>query len=454
MNLPVKHLSIVNALARLPGVPWKRISRFVFCGLLASLLFVVAPAFGQSLANLQHEAVQNRALIQKYRLALESARREEAYQKGNFWPTVDIGYRANALDEATPIESKENSRLGGAISYNLFNGFRDQHNLAAAQYATQTEAYLLESVAQDLQRDIALTYLDLYQKKAFLLIADDQLALIKKRLTDTQSRFEVGLVPKNEVLRIIVEKNEALQQQHRAIAGVEKSRNRLAFATDAAIELAQLTFSEFASLPQMEPFDALKTAMLSQRSEINALKKRLALLEEKAQATRFALWPTADITAGYNRFGNDFFLENDDEYKDETRVQLNLNMNLFDGFKKYERIKQANLAVEQTRLDLTELENLLTTDLQNRLLDLQVARENLTVAHSAISEAEENERITEDAFNAGVETATNMLDAILNLSRARFNETIARNGVFRNHFLLQRTTNGFPALPIEEIQSE
>jgi len=96
----------------------------------------------------------------------------------------------------------------------------------------------------------------------------------------------------------------------------------------------------------------------------------------------------------------------------------------------------------------------LTTDLQNRLLDLQVARENLVVAHSAIAEAEENARITEEAFNAGVETATNMLDAILNLSTARFNEISARNDVFRNHFLLQRTINGFPAKPIEEKQSE
>lgn len=409
---------------------------------------------GQSLSDLQHQAVQNRALIQKQRLALESARREESYQKGNFWPSVDVGYRANALDEATPIESKENSRLGGAISYNLFNGFRDRHDLAAAEYATEAQAYLLESVAQDLQRDIALTYLDLYEKEAFLQIAEDQLALLEKRLADTQGRYEVGLVSKNEVLRITVEKNEALQQQRQALAEVEKSRNRLAFATGAAIELAQLAFSEFESLPQIEPYDTLKTTMLAQRSEINTQKKRLALLEEKAQAIRFALWPTVDIAAGYNRFGNDFLLEKDDEYEDETRIQLNLNMNLFDGFQKYERIKQANLAVEQAQLDLTELENQLSTDLQNRLLDLKVAHENLTVAQSAISEAEENERITEEAFKAGVETATNMLDAILNLSTARFNETTARNNVFRSHFLLQRTINGFPAQPLKEKKSE
>ncbi len=204
----------------------------------------------------------------------------------------------------------------------------------------------------------------------------------------------------------------------------------------------------------MGALDEVKTTMLANRSEINAQKKSLAALEEKAQGSRYALWPTADISAGYNRFGDDFLIDKDDEYEDETRVQLNLNMNLFDGFQKYERIKQAKLAVEQARLDLTELESQLSTDLQNRQLDLQVAHENLTVAQSAISEAEENVRITEEAFNAGVETATNMMDAILNLSTARFNETTARNNVFRNHFLLQRTINGFPAQPIEQNQNE
>ncbi len=451
MNQLVKHFSLVRAPADLSTVSyWKQILHFVFCGLLASLLFVTSPVMGQSLSDLQHEAVQNRALIQKYRLALESAQREEAYQKGNFWPTVNLGYRANSLDEATPIEPRESSRLGGAISYNLFNGFRDQHSLAAAKHATAVQSYLLDSVAQDLQLDIALNYLNLYEKKAFVKIVDDQLALIDKRLADTQSRFEVGLVSKNEVLRITVEKNEALQQQRQAVANVQKSRNQLAFAAGSPVESGQLTFTEFSTLPNIGVFDAFKTTMLEKRSEINAQKKSLAALEENAQASRSALWPTADISAGYNRFGDDFFLDKDDEYKDETRVQLNLNMNLFDGFQKYERINQTRLAVEQAQLDLTEIENRLLTELENRFLDLDVAQENLTVAQSAISEAEENVRITEEAFNAGIETATNMLDAILNLSTARFNQTTARNSVFRNQFLLQRTIDGFPAQPVEE----
>ncbi len=455
MNQPVKHFSIVPAPADLSTVSYrKQILHFVFCGLLVSLLFVTSPVMGQSLSDLQHEAVQNRALIQKYRLALESAQREEAYQKGNFWPAVNLGYRANSLDEATPIESRESSRLGGAISYNLFNGFRDQHTLAAAKHATAVQSYLLDSVAQDLQLDIALNYLNLYEKKAFVRIVDDQLALIEKRLADTESRFEVGLVSKNEVLRITVEKNEVLQQQRQAAANVQKSRNQLAFATGSPIKIDPLPFTEFSTLPSISAFDAFKTTMLENRSEINAQKKKLALLEEKAKAVRFALWPTADISAGYNRFGDDFFLDKEDPYKDETRVQLNLNMNLFDGFQKYERIKQARLVVDQAKLDLTEIENQLLTELENRFLDLGVAHENLTVAQSAISEAEENVRITEEAFNAGVETATNMLDAILNLSTARFNETTARNSVFRNQFLLQRTIDGFPAQPIKENQSE
>lgn len=437
-----------------PGAQRKSIFNFVLLGLIISLLFLVSPTMAQSLSDLQHQAVQNRALIQKCRLALESAQREEAYQKGNFWPSVNLGYRANALDEATPNESKENSRLGGVISYPLFNGFRDRHNLAAAKQATAAQSHLLESVAQDLQLNIALNYLDLYERKAFVKIVEDQLALFEKRLTDTQSRFEVGLVSKNEVLRITVEKNEALQQQRQAAANVQKSRNQLAFATGSPIEAARLNFAEFDTLPERNAIEALTAAMLESRSEINAQKKSLAVLEEKVQATRSSLWPTADIAASYNRFGDDFFLDKDDEYKDDTRIQLNLNMNLFDGFQKYERIKQAQLAVEQAQLDLTEIETLLITDLENRFLDLQVAYENLTVAQSAISEAEENVRITEEAFNAGVEAATNMLDAILNLSTARFNQTTARNSVFRNHFLLQRTIDGFPAQPIEEKQSE
>lgn len=424
--------------------------RTLLWGFCLGLLGLTTTAGGQPLSELQWQAVRNRPLIQKYRLSLESAQREIAYKRGQFWPILDLGYRANALNEATPFEPKKNSHWGGTISYNLFNGFRDHYNLAAAKHAEKIKAYALAGIAQDLQLSIAIVYLDLFEKKTFLKIVEDQLALIEKRRTDTQSRFEVGLVSKNEVLRLTVEKNEILQKQRQAEANVEKSRNQLAFATNTSIQMNNLLFKEFELLPNIDSFEILKENMLQNRSELKALKATVALLTEDAQAARSGLWPSADIAASYNRFGDDFYPNKYDEYRDENRIQLNLNINLFDGFQKYERIKQKELAVEQARLDLTELENQLITELNNRIIDLNVAKENLTVAQSAIAQAEENVRITEEASKAGVETATDMLNAILNLSTARFNRTSARNNVFRNHFFLQRTIDGFTAEVIEQ----
>lgn len=444
LHLPTDRL--FRHLFYLTGQNW----RLIFCGFLIGLFSMLPAAEGQTLIELQEKAIRNRALIQRYRLALENAQHETRYRKGRFWPSLDVGYRANMLDEATPFESKENSRLGGAISYNLFNGFRDRYDLAAAKQAEKISGYELTGIAQDLQLNIALLYLNHFEKKTFFKIVEDQLALIEKRRADTQSRFDVGLVSKNEVLRLTVEQNEAVQRQHQAKADVEKSRNQLAFATGTDSHSLKFLFNEFDILPEVATIEELETKMLKNRSELNALTTTVALLVENAQAARSGLWPTADIAAGYTRFGDDFLLEKDDQYQDETRIQLNLNVNLFDGFRKYERIKQARLAVAQARLDFTELKNRLLTELKNRYIDLTVARENLAVAQSAIAEAEENVRITEEASKAGVETATDMLNAILNLSTARFNLTASRNSVFRNYYFLQRTIDGFTAEFIEQ----
>jgi len=115
-----------------------------------------------------------------------------------------------------------------------------------------------------------------------------------------------------------------------------------------------------------------------------------------------------------------------------------VTMNLFDGFAKYAGISKARLAAQEVRYQINELKLSLSTELHNTYLDFQVSVENLDVARVAISQAEENLRITDAGFAEGVETATDVLDAVLFLSRARQNLVNARSRVFLDWFRLLR----------------
>ncbi len=56
-------------------------------------------------------------------------------------------------------------------------------------------------------------------------------------------------------------------------------------------------------------------------------------------------------------------------------------------------------------------------------------------------QAEENFRITDVSFKEGVETTTDVLDAIFYLSRAKYNFINARNKLFLDYYRLLRITD-------------
>ena len=111
--------------------------------------------------------------------------------------------------------------------------------------------------------------------------------------------------------------------------------------------------------------------------------------------------------------------------------------------KKYSRTAQAREQSRKIGYDLRELENNLKALLKNTILDLNVAFDNLEVAESGRAEAQENLRVTDLSFSQGLSTSTEVLDAIFNLSRARFNKINAYTQVFENDFRMKRLVETF-----------
>jgi outer membrane protein TolC len=72
-----------------------------------------------------------------------------------------------------------------------------------------------------------------------------------------------------------------------------------------------------------------------------------------------------------------------------------------------------------------------------------VSLKNISVTRTGIAQAEESLRVVELSFEEGVETATEVLDAIYLLSRAKLNFISAKRTVFLNYYQILRTIEGF-----------
>lgn len=415
-------------------------------GWIAGLLLVVlsTEALPQTLAELQQQAVSNRKVVAAARTRLEQSRLDVKIGKSPFLPALDLGYKANRLDESSSFENERNSELSGTLSLNLFSGFRDKYQLASAEQIKRAREYELQTVIEDLKLAVAVRHMAIYANRQTLIVADDQLSLLKKRYEDAVYRNSVGLIKRNDVLKFKVEMDDAFIVREKARADYEKSINLLQYEIHAQVVEATLNFAELEEIPQLQAPEYYHHMMGQHRSEIKALEMVLAARQETAKAKWAAYYPSLNLSAGYRHYGDEYtWGMHADDGEAETRLQARVDLNLFDGFRKGGIVKRYKLDVRRARLDLAELKQLLKTTLDNSLLDYDVSLKNLSVARTGITQAEESLRVVELSFEEGVETATEVLDAIYLLSRARTNFITAKSTVFLNYYQILRTIEAF-----------
>jgi len=413
-----------------------------FSFLVIIVLYAVT-TYGLDLAGMQDMALNNRKIVQRYVTNFERSRKDILLAKGGYYPSVDISYIVNSLDEPSITETDENSIATGHISWNLFSGFGDKYNLQSATLLSEVERYRLEGIKQDLQLDVALAYLGVYERRANLKVADSAFQTLEKVYKDGESRYQVGLIGKNELLKFRVDYDNADITQKAAGAGLKKSVQMLSFQIGGNINLSELDFGDFNILPTPIDQDAYTRKMLTERSEIKALETSIEATASQEKLALSGYYPRLDAVGSYRRYDDNYINGNGSVSDDELRAQLVMSMNLFQGFTTEVTVSKAKLQTRSLRYDLEELKNLLATNLDNLFIDFQVSFENVDVANRSIEQAEENLRITQLKYDEGMQRETDLLDAITSLSRAQYNYVAVLRTLFANYFQLTRMIEGF-----------
>jgi outer membrane protein len=408
------------------------------------LLFPASSALALDLAEMQNSATQNREIVKRYQLMVEKSGQEVERVRSGYYPSLEIGYRADSLDEPSPFEYRENSSIYTTVSMNLFSGFRDRYAIESARILQQVDVHRLQGIEQDIQLNVALRYLSVYERRASLTVTQDAQKTLERIYQDGQQRLQVGLIGKNELLKFKVDLDNAEIIMKKGQADLDKSIQLLGREINMrSIHLDELDFEEFSLLPKVDDQEACREQMLSRRSELLALEGLTQSAAVQVKAEQSAYYPRVDVVGSYARYDDDFFNGSGELNDDELRAQMVLSLNLFDGFSRESTISKARLTVREIQYDQAELKNTLDTDLANIFIDYRVSMANVEVAREDIKHAEENLRITQLKYKEGLQRESDLLDAVTNLSRARYNEVAVIRAVFENSFRIIRMIEGF-----------
>jgi len=411
--------------------------------IIATVVSCASVGHAIDLAGMQALALNNREVVQQYVTRLEQSEKDIIRARGGYYPWVDTSYTVNRLDDESFLESRENSVAVGRISWNVFSGFRDRYNIQSAEIINEVEKFRLQGVKQDVQLNVALAYLEVYERRANLEVAESAFQTLGKIYRDGESRYQVGLIGKNELLKFRVDYDDADITAKAAEASLKKSVNVLSRQVGSELNLDDLDFAEFNRLPPLVDKEDYVARMLAGRSELKALELGVDAAAAQAEAEKGGYYPRVDVIGSYRKYDDDMLNGNGAIDDEELRAQLMLSMNLFQGYTTEATVARARLESRSIQYELAELKNIFLTDLNNLHIDFQVSLENVEVATRSIEQAEENLRITQLKYDEGLQRESDLLDAITSLSRAQYNYVAVLRTVFANTFRLTRMIDGF-----------
>ena len=293
-------------------------------------------------------------------------------------------------------------------------------NMAATAAAKKLAAVTLEDI--ELQRQlIALAVKEAYTNMllAERLIRVNQQALDRAELNLKSARgfFEVGTRPKSDVARAEVDVANAKLT-------VIQARNaerlaRVALNTGMGIEVDTPTQVQDNLVYEPVTLDraALRAEALRERPEM----RQARLLAESAEASERQAFRNffPDIT-GSGTYGGART-----DLGETWTATLSMSWTLYDGGGRIARYREAkaNMDAARARVRASELD--IIQNVEQSQLTVGEAAERIQAAQAAVASAQENFRLAQGRFDAGVGTILELTDAQLALTQAQQTEAQA-----------------------------
>ncbi len=266
-------------------------------------------------------------------------------------------------------------------------------------------------------------YLVLVNREAFKEL-ENEVTRIEKLRDDTKALYDNGFVEKTDHDRIVLNYNIANNGKVKVERSVDIAMNLLKFQMGMD-QNAKLILTE--TLDDIDPQTAIAyadTVDYRNRIEYSILQTqhRLAALDVRNyNASRL---PSLGLfgSLGWNASRNEFtFFKTGESWYPASLVGVQLNMNIFGGFKKNAQVQQAKLNVLKVENGLQTLENNIDREYQNARLSYLNALNDYITQKENRELARELSRVAKVKYDTGVGSSLEVVDAESSLRESEAN---------------------------------
>src|SRR5213079_2267269 len=293
-------------------------------------------------------------------------------------------------------------------------------NLAATEAARKLAEVAVEDV--ELQRQlISLAVKEAYTNILFagrlIRVQDQAVQRAELNLRSAKGFFEVGTRPKSDVARAEVDVANARVDLIRARNALRTAR--VALNTAMAIDVDTPTDVQDNLVFEAVGLDRgkLRTESLKQRPEYRQAKLLVGAAEATERQTFRNFFPDISGTGSYGG--------TQPQLNESWTLGLTFSWSLFDGGNRLARYQEAKANLEGAKQRGKSTELAIIQNVEQAEIAVEEAQERIQAGQALVASAQENFRLAQGRFDAGVGTILELTDAQLALTQAQNTETQA-----------------------------
>ncbi len=323
------------------------------------------------------------------------------------------------------------------FQYPLYTGGRIEAQVALAEANLKGAEAALQRQIQQGVFEVRQAYVRLLLGQAGLEVADRGIQQATENLRVARARVAAGASPRFDEIQADVALANARQQQVRSRNAVQLAAQGLNALLAFPLDTPLLLRDGFITDPVQTPLDRLIAAAQLTRPELSELQARQAAAQAAIQLAESGVKPTVGVTTtgSYGNTSGGLFSTG---AASNWSVTLAATLSLYDGGITRERVREAQLRLEQLKAVEAQTRQGIELEVRQAYLNLQAAREELAGADALVAQANEAQRIAIVRFQSGVGTNLEVISAQATASQAEagraqalFNYSVARAALER-----------------------
>ena len=351
----------------------------------------------------------------------------------------------NAFEDL-PFGRANTWRLSLSLNQNLYSGGRLGAQAAVAAAGREAATLGVTTARAQLLYDVTQAYYDAALSDRLVSIAEASLEQAGATLTQTQAGFDAGTQPEFEVLRARVNRDSQTpliirQRVNREVA-LMRLKQMLDLPQDYDLRLADaLADDRLAPSPvfaqriaavetriqagtPVTPVSLQPDAAVPLRTAVTEVATNVRLREASLELAEAQGRPSVSLNSTYSRIA---YPTNGVPLFDRSNwtVGASLNLPILTGGRQRGDEQVARAELEQSRVQLRQVEELAALDSRSALAELQAALSAWEATSGTVQQAARAYEIADVRYRAGVSTQLELSDSRLLLQQAETNRVQA-----------------------------